>query len=308
MILCCGEALVDMIERDTVDGHKGYVPFAGGAVFNTAIALGRLGAPTAFFTGLSTDLFGEILSKTLSESQVDFSPSSMSSRPTTMAFVKLVNGNAKYTFYDEGTAGRMLLLEDLPEVAANVAAMHFSCISLIFEPCGSTYEALMIREHKSRVMSLDPNIRAGFITDAEAHRARMKRMIAMADIVKVSDEDLEWIAGSGDHEATIAGWLASGVKIVTVTRGADGVDAFTARGKTFAPSQRVTVVDTIGAGDTFNAGFLDGLRLQGALTKAGVASLSEPDLLFALNRGAAAAAVTVSRAGANPPWLHEMQA
>ncbi len=308
MILCCGEALVDMIERDTIDGHKGYVPFAGGAVFNTAIALGRLGAPASFFTGLSTDLFGEILSKTLSESQVDFSPSSMSSRPTTMAFVKLVNGNAKYTFYDEGTAGRMLAVEDLPDVALNVAAMHFSCISLIFEPCGSSYEALMQREHKTRVMSLDPNIRADFITDTQAHRARIQRMIAMADVVKVSDEDLEWIAGSTNHDATIAGWLKSGVKIVTVTRGAEGVDAFTARGKISVPARRVSVVDTIGAGDTFNAGFLDGLRLKNILTKEGVATLSESDLVFALNRGAVAASVTVSRAGANPPWLNEMLA
>ncbi len=308
MILCCGEALVDMIERDTVDGHKGYVPFAGGAVFNTAIALGRLGAPASFFTGLSSDLFGDVLRKTLSESHVDTTPCALSSRPTTMAFVKLINGNAQYTFYDEGTAGRMLSLSELPILDASVSAMHFGAISLIFEPCGATYEALMEREHKARVISLDPNIRAGFITDADAHRARMKRMIAMADIVKVSDEDLEWIAGSTHHEATIAGWLKSGVKIVTVTRGADGVDAFTARGKVYAPSQRVTVVDTIGAGDTFNAGFLDGLRLKGALSKTGVANLAEADLIFALNRGAAAAAVTVSRAGANPPWLNEMPA
>jgi fructokinase len=308
MILCCGEALVDMIERDTVDGHKGYVPFAGGAVFNTAIALGRLGAPASFFTGLSTDLFGEVLRKTLAESQVDSAPCALSSRPTTMAFVKLINGNAKYTFYDEGTAGRMLSLNELPKLDASVAAMHFGAISLIFEPCGATYEALMAREHKTRVMSLDPNIRAGFIQDADAHRARIKRMIAMADIVKVSDEDLEWIAGSSDHEATVAGWLKQGVKIVTITRGADGVDAFTARGKIYAPSQRVTVVDTIGAGDTFNAGFLDGVRLKGALTKTGVANIGEADLAFALNRGAAAAAVTVSRAGANPPWLSEMPA
>lgn len=306
MILCCGEALVDMIERDTIDGHKGYVPFAGGAVFNTAIALGRLGAPTGFFTGLSTDLFGEVLRKSLAESHVDATPCALSSRPTTMAFVKLINGNAKYTFYDEGTAGRMLTIDELPKLDATTKAMHFGAISLIFEPCGATYEALMQREHKIRVISLDPNIRTGFIKDADAHRARMKRMVAMSDIVKVSDEDLEWIAGSGDHMATITEWLAAGVKVITVTRGGDGVDAFTARGKVTVPARKVTVVDTIGAGDTFNAGFLDGVRLKGALSKPGVANLSEADLIFALNRGVAAAAVTVSRAGANPPWLNEM--
>jgi fructokinase len=307
MILCCGEALVDMIERDTLDGNKGYVPFAGGAVFNTAIALGRLGAPTAFFTGLSTDLFGDVLRTTLSHSHVDAKLCALSARPTTMAFVKLIDGNAQYTFYDEGTAGRMLSVGELPALQTPVEAMHFGAISLIFEPCGSTYEALMLRERKNTLISLDPNIRAGFITDAPAHRARILRMIAMADVVKVSDEDLEWIANGRNHQEAIAAWLAMGVKIITVTRGAEGVDAFTARGMVKVAAHRVSVVDTIGAGDTFNAGFLDGLRLRGALSKQGVETIAETDLVFALNRGVAAAAITVSRAGANPPWLSEMQ-
>jgi fructokinase len=306
MILCCGEALVDMIPRATVDGLSGYVPFAGGAVFNTAIALGRLGAPTGFFTGLSTDLFGDVLRETLASSDVDSRFCSVSSRPTTMAFVKLVDGNAKYTFYDEGTAGRMLARKDLPVLDASITAMHFGAISLIFEPCGATYEALMKREARKRLISLDPNIRAGFITDAAAHRARMARMIAMADIVKVSDEDLAWLADGADEQALIAQWLSGATRIVTVTRGGEGVTAHTARGTVRIPARRVTVADTIGAGDTFNAGFLDGLRLQGNLGKAAVAALSDADLSTALERGAAAASVTVSRPGANPPWLHEM--
>jgi fructokinase len=306
MILCCGEALVDMIPRQTVDGLTGYVPFAGGAVFNTAIALGRLGAPTGFFTGLSSDLFGDVLRETLKASGVDASYCASSQRPTTMAFVKLVNGNAHYTFYDEGTAGRLLGLDELPKLDGAIAAMHFGAISLIFEPCGATYEALLAREHKARLISLDPNIRAGFITDANAHRARMARMIAMADIVKVSDEDLAWLANGQPEQALVADWLAGSTRIVTVTRGSEGVTAHTARGLLSVPAMRVTVADTIGAGDTFNAGFLDGLRLQGNLTKDAVANLSEADLRLALERGIAAAAVTVSRAGANPPWAHEM--
>lgn len=306
MILCCGEALVDMIPRDTVDGLTGYVPFAGGAVFNTAIALGRLGAPAGFFTGLSTDMFGDVLRQTLDASHVDHSYCASAARPTTMAFVKLTNGNASYTFYDEGTAGRMIAKADLPTLDSSVAAMHFGAISLIFEPCGATYEALMKREHKKRLISLDPNIRAGFITDAAAHRARMARMIAMADIVKVSDEDLHWLAAGASEEAMIAGWLAGATRVVTVTRGGEGVTAHMLGGTVKVAARRVTVADTIGAGDTFNAGFLDGLRLQGKLSKKAVASIDEAALSSALERGVAAASVTVSRAGANPPWAHEM--
>ncbi|MCU0830507.1 MAG: carbohydrate kinase [Rhizobiaceae bacterium] len=306
MILCCGEALIDMIPRQTTDGLTGYVPFAGGAVFNTAIALGRLGAPTGFLTGLSSDLFGDVLRETLAASGVDAKFCATSRRPTTMAFVKLVDGNAHYTFYDEGTAGRMLSDADLPVLHPSVAALHFGAISLIFEPCGSAYEALLLREADSRLISLDPNIRAGFIADAEAHRARMARLIAKADIVKVSDEDLAWLADGGNGEALIASWLSGATRVVTVTKGGDGVTAHTARGTVSVPARRVTVADTIGAGDTFNAGFLDALRLQGNLSKVAVAALSDADLSSALERGAAAAAVTVSRAGANPPWAHEM--
>jgi fructokinase len=134
----------------------------------------------------------------------------------------------------------------------------------------------------------------------------MARMIAMADIVKVSDEDLAWLADGADEQALIAQWLSGATRIVTVTRGGEGVTAHTARGTVRVPARRVTVADTIGAGDTFNAGFLDGLRLQGNLGKAAVAALSDADLSTALERGAAAASVTVSRPGANPPWLHEM--
>jgi fructokinase len=306
MIICCGEALVDMIERDTVDGLKGYVPFAGGAVFNTAIALGRLGAPTGFFTGMSSDLFGDVLRKSLGESNVDARFCVQSARPTTMAFVKLVNGNAKYTFYDEGTAGRLLSADDLPAFDASVSALHFGAISLIFEPCGSAYEALFMREAGKRVLSLDPNIRAGFITDAPAHRARMHRMIGKADIVKVSDEDLSWLADGGNEDALVQSWIKAGVSVVLITKGGDGVTAVTTNGSTMVAARKVTVVDTIGAGDTFNAGFLDGLRIQSVLERRALRTLSKDHLTAALQRGIDAASVTVSRAGANPPWLKEM--
>jgi fructokinase len=306
MILCCGEALIDMLPRDTTQGEKGFAPYAGGAVFNTAIALGRLGISTGFFSGIADDMMGEILRDTLKASNVDDSLCAISSRPSTIAFVKLVNGQATYAFYDEGTAGRMLSQSDLPVLGDDCEAMHFGAISLIPEPCGSTYETLMQREHQKRVISLDPNIRPGFIKDKEKHLARIQRMAAISDIVKFSDEDLSWFGLEGDIDSLAKYWLEAGAKLVVVTKGAEGALGYTKDLKVFAPSQRVEVVDTVGAGDTFDAGILASLKLQGLLTKSAVASLSEKAVHEALTLGARAAAVTVSRAGANPPFAHEI--
>ena len=306
MILCCGEALIDMLPRTTTLGEDAYAPYAGGAIFNTAIALGRLGVPTGFFTGLSDDMMGDILRKTLGESGVDYSYCATLSRPTTVAFVKLVDGHATYAFYDENTAGRMITEAELPVLGEDCEALHFGAISLIPEPCGSTYEALLTREHEKRVISLDPNIRPGFIRDKDAHMGRIRRMAAMSDIVKFSDEDLAWFGLEGDEDALARHWLHHGAKLVVVTRGAEGAVGYTADYKVTVPSERVTVVDTVGAGDTFDAGVLASLKMQNLLTKQQVARLSEDQIARALALGAKAAAVTVSRAGANPPWAKEI--
>ena len=306
MIICCGEALIDMLPRETAAGETAFSPYAGGAIFNTAIALGRLGMPTGFFTGLSDDMFGDVLRETLKSSNVDFAPCATLSLHTTLAFVKLVNGSATYAFFDENTAGRMITQADLPALGDFCEALHFGAISLIPEPCGSTYEALMSREYEKRVISFDPNIRPGFIKDADAHKARMLRMAAMSDIVKFSDEDLDWFGEEGSHEELVAKWLTRGPKLVVITKGADGADGYTNRFKVSVPGEKVTVVDTVGAGDTFDAGILASLKMNNLLTKAQVATLSEDAVRDALTLGAKAAAVTVSRAGANPPWAYEI--
>lgn len=307
MILSCGEALIDMLPRETVQGEAAFAPYAGGAVFNTAIALGRLGAPSAFFTGLSTDLFGEILEQTLAASQVDTTLCARSSRPTTLAFVKLVNGQASYAFYDENTAGRLLSLAELPALPDGVGTLFFGGISLVNDPAASTYAALQRRAAASgRVTMIDPNIRPGFITDATAYRARIAAMMATADIVKLSDEDLHWLEGPGDLTTLARGLVARGPKVVFVTEGAKGARAVTATQDVSVAAVKVTVADTVGAGDTFNAGVLASLAAGGALTKAGLAALPDATLQAALTLGTRAAAVTVSRPGANPPWAHEL--
>lgn len=306
MILCAGEALIDMLPRESTKGEAAYAPYAGGALFNTSIALGRLGAKPYFFTGLSNDFFGELLKEKLHESNVNASLALTVDRPCTVAFVKLIDGHATYAFYDENTAGRMLSTADLPDLPDGVQALFFGGISLPVEPCGGTYEALCMREAPDHVIMMDPNIRPSFIEDEPRYRARIDHMITLCDIVKVSDEDLLWIMGDGDIETHVQTLLTKGPKLVCLTEGADGVRGFTANGVVHVPANRVDVVDTVGAGDTFNAGLLASLQHSGNLTKEAVASLDEETIRAALAMGAAAAAITVSRAGANPPWAHEL--
>lgn len=306
MILCCGESLIDMLPRKSEAGEDAFAPYPGGAVFNTSIALGRLGVPAGFLSGISTDLFGDMLTASLAASKVDSSLAITSDRPTTLAFVRLVNGQATYAFYDENTAGRMLTPDDLPALPDTVRTMFFGGICLMVEPSGAAYEALMTREARARVTMIDPNIRPGFIKDEANYRTRIDRMMRMADIVKLSDEDLHWLGGSGDIGALARAILATGPKLVCVTQGAEGASAYTDMHEVFVPADKVKVADTVGAGDTFNAGILAALHEAGALTKQNIAALNEDHLHDALSLGVRSAAVTVSRPGANPPWANEL--
>lgn len=302
MILSCGEALIDMLPRTSPAGEPCFAPYAGGAVMNTAIALARLGSASSFLTGLSSDLMGDVLRDTLKASNVNLDHAVLSDRPTTLAFVKLTNGHASYFFYDENTAGRMMTPADMPVLPASIKAYFTGGIWLAVEPCGTALEALMEREAGARVTMIDPNVRPSFVRDRAAYTARVDRMIGLADIVKLSDEDAEWLYGTTDPQAV----LAKGAKVVLVTEGSKGATAYTARGAVQVAAPKITVADTVGAGDTFNAGFLASLDRDGLLSKAQVAGLSDEALQAALSLGTRAAAITCSRPGANPPWAHEL--
>lgn len=299
MILCCGEALIDMLPRETAAGAGAFQPLPGGSVFNTAIALGRLGASAGWFGGLSDDLFGQMLADTLHAARVDSTRAAISARPTTLAFVTLTDGQARYAFYDENTAGRMLSKDDLPTLDPAIEALFFGGISLVVEPAADAYAALC-GQAGDRLVMLDPNIRPGFIHDPARYRARLAGMLARADVIKISDEDAQWLG------VTPADLIAQGAALVLETRGGDGVVAHHAAGTLSVPARRVTVVDTVGAGDTFNGGFLAGLARAGLLSRGALRAADPAAIQPAIELGTAAAAITVSRAGANPPWEAEL--
>ncbi|KIC45681.1 carbohydrate kinase [Ruegeria sp. ANG-S4] len=308
MILCCGEALIDMIAEPTVSGEQGFVPHSGGAIFNTAIGIGRLGGKVGLLTGISTDMFGEQLTAALQISHVDTGQIIRSDRPTTLAFVQLRDGHASYSFVDENSAGRMLTPDDMPDRLPGVSALYFGGISLACEPCADAYADLLARHGSEKAVMLDPNIRPDFIADQTRYRTRLNRMIEQSDIIKVSDEDLDWIIPGPETLAEkIPLLLQAGPVLVILTRGGEGATGYLAdRTEVSVPVKKVDVVDTVGAGDTFNAGVLAALDDAGCLNKPALRSLSADALRAALVQGAAVAAITVSRAGANPPWAHEL--
>ena len=317
MIICCGETLIDMVPVESATGQTCYAPLVGGAIFNTATGLGRLGIQVGMLSGVSTDLFGQQLADALSASNVSTAYLIRSKLPTTLAFVALNGGQASYTFYDENTAGRSLTEADLPGVqnlGKDLTALYCGGISLISEPAADTYCALVLQHAADKVIIVDPNIRIGFISHEPSYRERLKQIIDVCDIVKVSDEDLHWLAGSVSTRAKtlseaqqVAQLRGLSNAIVVVTKGAEGATAYLANGQSVHQGvPKVTVVDTVGAGDTFNAGFIARLAELGLMSKSSLAQISLTALSDALAHGAKVAGVTVSRQGANPPWSNEL--
>ena len=306
MILCCGEALIDFLPRKGADGSDVYQPFNGGSIYNTAVALGRLGKPVGLFTGISKDFFGDGLIDGLKAAGVSLKFIRRTDRHTTLAMVKFFDGQARYSFIDEGSAGRMVEKRDIPKLTKAITAVHFGSMSLIDEPCGTTYETLVKRAAKTTTICFDPNIRPSLVRDKKKYLARIYRLMALADIVKVSDEDILWMTGSKDFKKVAKSFLRKGAKIVAVTRGGEGCEILTRKIHISITAPKVIVADTVGAGDTFSAGFYAQLSTAGLLNKKSLAAIEESQLREAATFAMKAAAITVSRPGANPPWANEM--
>lgn len=303
MILCAGEALIDMIPN--ADGA--YTPHVGGAVLNTAVALGRLGEDVGLITGLSSDPFGAMIEAHLTSSHVVTGAAVRSARNTTLAFVHLDEGNATYTFYDEDTATRAIQPADMPAIPDGTEALFFGGISLCNPPVADSLLDLALAQPADRLVMADPNIRPSFVSDQGGYRARLTALIARADIVKLSDDDIGWLVPEGDLATKARAVLDMGPRMLLLTEGGEGATAHLKNGTAVrVAAQKAEVVDTVGAGDTFNAGCLAALRRADALSPAAIDTLGEDTLTDMLTLAARAAAITVSRAGANPPWATDL--
>jgi fructokinase len=312
VIVVGGEALVDLVPADpAAAGPLGaLLPRLGGGPYNTAIAAGRLGAPVEFLSRVSADAFGDAVVDALGASGVGLGLLQRGAEPTTLAVVTLSeDGSARYTFHVQGTADR--LVSDPGPLPAEVTTVSLGTLSLVLEPGASAYEAVLRREAAAgKLTVLDPNIRAGLIDDPAAYRLRFSSWLPDVGVLKASEEDARWLAGvdeTADVEPIAREWLAAGVGAVVLTRGAAGLSAYAeTAGRVDVPGVRTQVADTIGAGDTVHAALLVWLHEHGVRTAHDVRSLAAGGWREVLGFAARAAAVTVSRVGAEPPFRHEL--
>lgn len=310
MIVIGGEALVDLVpDPSTADGELGPLhPRLGGGPYNVAIALGRLGVPACFLSRISVDLFGDKLLERLRESRVDDRLVQRGPEPSTLAVVGLgADGSARYSFHTEGTADR--LVEDRGPLPEDTVAVSFGTLSMLLEPGATVYETILHREaQRGRFVALDPNIRADLIADPDAYRARFRSWLPSLSLLKLSEEDADWLAGgSADVFDTVRDWQRRGPAAVVLTRGAGGLAVLGGDGEWAEVSGVDTrVVDTIGAGDTVQAALLAWLHGQGLLDAEAVRGIDRQGWERALRFAADAAAITVSRAGAEPPSADEL--
>ena len=308
MIICAGESLVDMV---SFRGEPEYTPHVGGSNFNSSIALGRLGANSYYFGAVSNDSYGELIENTLRHSKVKEDFVIKTNRPTTLAYADVVDGIAEYTFVDEHSAGRLLDQTSLKPFVNRVMkakALLVGGISLQAEPCGSSWQWLIEQVSGHLPIYFDANIRPDFIENKQNYIARFEGLTSKVDIIKISEEDYRYLYGAQDFNKVSRSWIDNGIKLVILTLGSEGSKVIYGNGnEVFAESLKVDVVDTIAAGDTFNAGFLLSLDEQGLLDRVSLDIISDTQLEKALSYANKVASITVTKKGANPPWLHQIK-
>lgn len=302
-----GEALIDFTAGEA--GALAFLGHEGGSPLNTAVACARLGQPTGFLTQLSTDLFGERLMGFLERNGVDTRFVLRSAAPSTLAFVERTPQTNRYAFYTRGSADATWAPEPLPKLPAECRFLHFGSISLLQEPAATSIAALVSAHAGRCVVVFDPNVRPSLIPDMAAYRARATDWFAMADIVKLSDEDAELLAPGQPVDALAAQCLRAGARAVVVTRGSAGATLWrTGHAPLAVAAPRVEVVDTIGAGDTFTAGLSVALLAQGVEHPARLGELDDAGWRAAMRFAATAAALNCTREGADPPTLAAVEA
>lgn len=297
--LTVGESLTDIVVR----AHGDTAEHPGGSPMNVAVALARLGYESHLLTRIGSDGRGRSIREHVEASHVHLTPGSVDARPTSTARATLrPDGSADYAFdlaWDPDPRG-------LP---ARIDALHTSSIAAVLDPGAATVAEVIARAAEGATISYDPNARPALMRDPARTRSLVEALVARADVVKASDEDVTWLYGTDDVEDVVSSWRALGPSITVLTRGGDGAVGFAASGRVPVEPVRVEIADTVGAGDTFSAGILHGLaqrELLGAPHAEALTAITTGDLAEVLRTAARLAAVTVSRAGANPPWASEV--
>jgi len=308
MLLSCGDALIDLVPVKTADGRDAYMPVVGGSCLNVAVAMARLDAPAGLAGGISTDLFGTMIAEHALRSNVDLRYAVRSSDETTLAFVRLLEGEPHYVFYDEATAARRWTYRPGSIPFAVVDAIHVGSTTLISHAVSTETFAMLAEARGAATISFDPNCRPTLIRDKADYIRRMEAFFARADIIRMSDADFEFLFPSADHGIKAATLIESGASLVIVTRGERGVLAWHRHaGYIEVAAAHVDVVDTIGAGDTFQGALLVALREMQAIATQDLAALDVAKLRRALTFAVTCAAVTCSRAGADPPRRSDLR-
>jgi fructokinase len=307
MILCCGDALIDFVPVRAADGHEAIRPAVGGSCLNIAVGLGRLGAPTGFVGGISTDLFGRMIADHATDSAVDLRHATRSGDQTTLAFVRIVAGESQYAFYDVGTASANWTYQRGSVPFDTVQTVHIGSTTLVHDRGAIAADALVKDARPSATISFDPNCRPNLVKDVRIYRTRMSAFAESADIVRMSDTDFDYLHGDEAYAARAATLIEHGASLIVITRGIKGAIAWHCKAGAIevgAPS--IDVVDTIGAGDSFHAALLFALREQGCIERAKLQIVGAAELRRALSFACQCAAVTCTRAGANPPRRNEV--
>lgn len=304
MILVVGESLVDIVVRS--DGRRSEHP--GGSPANVAVGLGRLGHPVMLATSLGDDERGRVVREALERSQVKLAPLSVGPAPTSTATAWLdARGAARYDFDITWDPQGLDAIPVGP-------LLHTGSIAAYLGPGADAVEELVKRASSTALVTFDPNIRPRLLDDRDAVLARLTRLVAYCGVVKVSDEDLDWLYPGIAPTAVARNWIALGAGLVVITAGARGSFAVHAAGEVHVASSTTPVIDTVGAGDSYMSGLIDAMTTTGLVSSggddpaAGVRDLSLSDLRSYMHHANISAAITVGRAGAEPPTRDELPA
>jgi fructokinase len=309
MLLSCGDALIDFLPVKAANGRDAFMPVVGGSCLNVAIGIGRLGAPAGFVGGISTDLFGAMVTDHAAASNVDLRYATRSAGPTKLAFVRTVDGEPNYTFYDEGTVSRSWTYRPGSLPFAEIDAIHFGSTTLVDAKVAAETMRLVEEARGSTTLSFDPNCRPRLVRDKPEYVERMNQFASRAGIVRMSDSDFAFLHGGYAYAKRAEVLLAADTSLFIVTLGMRGAHAWHKRvGAIDVETPAVDVVDTIGAGDSFQAALLFALRAMGRIAPKSLAEITADELHRAVAFATKCAAFTCGRRGADPPHLSDIGA